>query len=55
MASTTAAATVVRGAADVARELGSKVIGQEHVLLGIGDRPDSLGAAAFSAVGVEPG
>jgi ATP-dependent Clp protease ATP-binding subunit ClpA len=52
---TTTAASVVRAAVDVATELGSKVVGQEHVILAIGDRPESLGGAAFAAVGVDPG
>ena len=55
MAATATATTVVRAAVEVATELGSKVVGQEHVILAIGDRPESLGSAAFAAVGVEPG
>lgn len=48
------AATVVRAAMDHARELGSPVLGQEHVLLALGGHPDSLGGRLFSAIGVDP-
>jgi ATP-dependent Clp protease ATP-binding subunit ClpA len=52
---TTTAIAVVHEARDRARELKSPVIGQEHVLLALGERPESSGGAAFAALGIEPG
>jgi ATP-dependent Clp protease ATP-binding subunit ClpA len=52
---TTVAAALVRGARDEATAIGSSIIGQEHVLLGMSEHPDSIGGRALAAVGVEPG
>jgi ATP-dependent Clp protease ATP-binding subunit ClpA len=53
VATTTVAAALVRGARDEAIAIGSSIIGQEHVLLGMSEHPDSIGGRALAAVGVE--
>jgi ATP-dependent Clp protease ATP-binding subunit ClpA len=55
MAITAAAVALVQGARDEAVAIGSSIIGQEHVLLGMSEHPDSIGGRALAAAGVEPG